>query len=211
MAMKDQMKTNDIWLTIYKEIHEHIRDTLKRRDQIIAFYLVLLAALIGAWDKLKEIQNVAVAGVWIVGIACFFVITQYWRWQIILHLSMVTIQSLMTSKKQLSISECKRIWNEVNDINTTIWALMKPSRGVEITIIYLFAFLTFVPGYLLLQISGVAILRINSEAVAFLLDAIVYTAVLALLSSWFVKSFLKFNERDWMFRWLRAFPNGDEE
>ena len=41
-----QTNSKDIWLPIYQEIHEHIRDAMKRRDQIIAFYMVLLAALI---------------------------------------------------------------------------------------------------------------------------------------------------------------------
>jgi hypothetical protein len=167
--------SRNIWLPIYEQIHEHLRDTLKRRDQIIAFYLLLLAALISAWDKLGEIQNIIVAVTWVIGFACFIVLTQYWRWQVIFHLSLVTLQNLMAFSKEPSLDECKRIWNTVNKTNLRVWSFLNPLKGVEINVIYLFALMTFVPGYLFYRINGVAILSLNSEIVAFLLDALTYT------------------------------------
>jgi len=202
--------SRNIWLLIYEQIHEHMRDALKRRDQIIAFYLLLLAALISAWDKLLGIQNIIVAVTWLIGFACFIVLTQYWRWQVIFHLSLVTLQNLIAIRKEPSLDECKRIWDTVNVTDLSIWSFMNPLKGVEITVIYLFALMTFLPGYLFCRINGIGILNLDSEIVAFLLNAITYTFLLAFFSSLFVKKFSKFDERNWMFRWLLA-PSGNDE
>lgn len=206
-----QRDSRDIWLPIYEQIHEQLRDVLKRRDQIIAFYLLLLAAVISAWNKLGEIQDIIVAGTWVLGLACFIVLTQYWRWQLILHLSLVTVQTLMVSNKEPSIDECERIWNIVNKTNESIWSFLNPLRGVEINVIYLFALMTFVPGYLVYRSNGAAIMSLNSEIVAILLDAITYTFILAFFSSFFVKRFSKFDEVNWMFRWIKALHDNDRK
>ena len=68
-----------IWLPIYEQVNRHFLEAHKKRDQVIAFYLLLLAALFGVWDKIKDFQNRALVGVWIVGSLCFVVATLY-RW-----------------------------------------------------------------------------------------------------------------------------------
>jgi len=124
--------SRNIWLPIYQQIHEHLRDALKRRDQIIALYLLLLAALISTWGKLGEIQNIIAAVTWVIGFACFIVLTQYWKWQVIYLLSLITLQNLIAFSKEPSLDECKRIWNTVNETNPRVWSILNPLRGVEI-------------------------------------------------------------------------------
>ena len=197
-----------IWPQIYVQIHEHLRDALKRRDQIIAFYLVLLAALISAWEKLGEIQILIATGAWVLGIGCFIVLTQYWRWQLVLHMSIVTLQVLMVANNQ-TLDECKRIWNQVNETNTTVWKFLNPFRGVETNIIYLFATMTFIPFYLVFRSLGVAFIHLKTEIVVFLLDGILYTFFMGFLASLFIKKFSNFDERHWMYRWLPNLPDND--
>ena len=203
--------SRNIWLPIYQQIHEHLRDALKRRDQIIALYLLLLAALISTWGKLGEIQNIIAAVTWVIGFACFIVLTQYWKWQVIYLLSLITLQNLIAFSKEPSLDECKRIWNTVNETNPRVWSILNPLRGVEINVIYLFALMTFVPAYLFYRINGIAILSLNCEIIAFLLYAITYTFFLAFFSSLFVKRFYKFDEHYWMFRWITAPHDNDRK
>jgi hypothetical protein len=198
------MSSRDIWIPIYEQIHEHLRESARKRDQVILFYILLLVALIGAWDKLGNFLQTALTGTWLVGVVCFVVATQYRRWHIVHHCSMVVLQRLMADTEEPSLSRCKEIWNKVNDTKTSVWMLMNPLRGVETTVMYLLALLTFVPAYELLKNSKIAII----------LGAVVYVGVLLFLSSGYVRKFHEFREDNWMFRWLRGMPEsgkGDAE
>lgn len=204
--------SRDIWFTIYKQVHEHHRESDKKRDQIIMFYLVLLAALIGAWKGLNEFQNmqdmevIAALAALMVGLGSFWVSTQHWRWHIVYGCSITTLQRLMFCDKEPSLDECENAWNMVNNTDTKIHELVRPWRGVETAVMYLHAIMTFVPAYLLLRALWLATLQpifdIISEPIAFILGAAACAIVLVFLSSLFVKRYHKFRKEEWMFRWL---------
>ena len=38
---------------MYEEAHDHFRDGHRKRDQAVAFYVAVLAAMLGAWERLE--------------------------------------------------------------------------------------------------------------------------------------------------------------
>jgi hypothetical protein len=170
-----------------------------------------LAALINAWNKLGDIQNIIALMTWIIGVTCFIVLAQYWRWQKVHHLSLVTIQTIMASKKETSLDECNSIWDTVNETDLPIRSFLNPFGrfgGVEICVIYLFALMTLVPSYLF---CSIVITSFNSKIGAFALAAIIYIYMLAFLSSVAAKESCKFNANHWMFRWIDRNSEIEEE
>ena len=62
----------ELLLEIYKQCHEHLCETDKTRDQLIAFYLIIVGLIFGGIDKLNGIshsKDIALYTVGIVGIA----------------------------------------------------------------------------------------------------------------------------------------------
>mgnify|MGYP006298239969 CR=1 FL=1 len=187
----------EIWRPIYHEIHQHLRDNDKKRDQTIAFYLIILAAYIGIIGKPKPnpvfYNESILIGVWIIGLICLLIVTQYRRWHIVHHCTFVTLQKIMSLPLSLSEDICEKAWNDVND-TPSVFDLMNPLRGVETCLIYFLSLLTFIPVFFLVD---------TFYGLFTLLLAIVYILLSVYLSSRYVLSFHKFNRNEWPFRWLR--------
>lgn len=198
---KPDSKPSPVWLVIYDQANNYLREGGKKRDQLIAFYLLLLAAVIGAGDKLKDSYEIAVFAVWLIGLASYFVATLYWRWHIVLTLSLITIQRLMMHPS-LTIKECEEAWNAVND-DQTVWQLMSPLRGIEGAMLYVLAIITLVPAHLFLKAIQFSIVTVSADWIAFLLNLVIYAPFLVFLSARYVKQFHSFRKNEWPFRWLR--------
>lgn len=193
----------DVWASIYEQVHNHLRDGARKRDQIVAFYLVLLAALVGAWDKLQGYRPTVLAILWVLGVASLAVSVLYWRWHIVHNCSMVVIQRIRLLDSRPTLADCEHVWNAVNLPIPTLREMLNPFRGVETMVLYFHAALTFVPAYLLMRTSSIQLLSTRYDAVAFLVDVVLYSGLLVSLSVLYVRRFYSFREQEWPFRWLR--------
>ncbi len=197
-----------IWSAIYEQVNAHYREIAKKRDQVIAFYLVLLAGLVGSWDKLRDYRESILTFVWLVGIACVWLAIQYWRWHTVHTSCMVVVQRLMSASAAPTIERCEALWRIVNDERPVTWRTLLP-KGAETTILYLLSIMTFIPAYLLGRGTPFLPVHVASDFVAIALDVIPYSAAIVLLGSLYVRQFHDFNANDWPFRWLRGITSDD--
>ena len=100
---------------IYDELHDHDREAGKKRDQVIAFYLLVLVALLGAWEKITPIRSIALATVWIAGLISFLIVIHYRAWHVTHGAAMVTLQRLMLEPEPLTLDHCRELWDRTND------------------------------------------------------------------------------------------------
>lgn len=191
-------------LAIYVQLHDHVREAGKKRDQVIAFYLLVLVALFGAWEKIASIRGFLLTAAWIAGLFSFAIVMLYRRWHVVHGAAMVTLQRLMVDTEALTLERCKQLWDQTNDSEPSILALWNPMRGVESGMTWLFALLTLLPGYLMLVESHFALLMLRSHVRAFAFNAVIYVPVLAAISAAYVKPFHRFQQDIWAFRWLRS-------
>ena len=192
-----------ILAAIYGEIHDHVREAGKKRDQLIAFYLVVLVALVGAWEKLAAVRSAALASVWIAGLISFLIVMRYRAWHVTHGAAMVTFQRLMLEPDPLTLEHCQELWEQTNDTEIGFFRLFNPMRGVESGMTWLFAFLTMIPGFLLLDASGFALVHMSSRGWAFVADLVVYVPGLAAVSTGYIMRKHRFQPDLWAFRWLR--------
>lgn len=136
---------DDILLNIYQEANEHLRTSDNKRDQIIAFYFVILGLLFSSFDKINKLPcKIQIFFYLIIGLfGCLlaFIVHKFRFWHIIYVNTAVVIQNLALSKIQPSESNVKEIWDAYQE------SIMKTRHRLNIENLTLIAFLlvTFIP------------------------------------------------------------------
>jgi hypothetical protein len=200
--MPKRRKTGKVLEAIHAEIHIDLRESDKKRDQVIAFYLLVLVGLFNAWDRIEPIRGFVLGGIWIAGLLSFLVVMKFRWWHVHHGAAIVTLQRLLIDEEPVTLDRCEVVWKKVNDGEASVGHLMYPLGGVEAGTTLLFAFLTSLPAYLLLQRSGWAWFHITAW-LAFSLDTAVYVLVLTSASAFFARKAYSFDPKIWVFRWLR--------
>ena len=67
---------------IYHECNEHLKESDKKRDQVIGFYIVLLGLLLSNYDKLVNYRYLTLGIFGLMGIFLIAVVIQYRKWHI---------------------------------------------------------------------------------------------------------------------------------
>ena len=77
---------------IYHECNDHLKETDKKRDQVIGFYVVLIGLLLSNYDKLGKHRDLVLGIFSLLSILIIAVIIQYRKW----HISYVRASQTVT-------------------------------------------------------------------------------------------------------------------
>lgn len=106
-------------LNIYQEANEHLRICDNKRDQIIAFYLVILGLLFSSFDKITklpyEMQILLYSIIGLFGCTLAIIVHKLRFWHIVYVNTAVVIQNLALSKIQPSERNVKEIWDSYQE------------------------------------------------------------------------------------------------
>lgn len=97
---EEENRTNDIDLgIIYGQCNEHLRETDKKRDQILVFFVTVTGLYISNYDKLSsivKIPNIILGSiVGLIGIVLSLILIEYRMWHLKYALAAIVLQKLM--------------------------------------------------------------------------------------------------------------------
>ncbi len=192
----------EVFQDIYREIQLHIRESHKKRDQLLAFYITLLAATF-AFDRIGIHMREAAGFLVLFGLAVLWALIQYRKWHIRYNGSLVVYQRLVQENRSVTIAELASLWKTLND-ERDWWSLLNPKDGIENATMLVACLAVGVPLFLLLQATGWGwSAPMDVREMAVLVDGlIVWVAVNGIIACQ-AESFQAFPENDWVVRWLR--------
>lgn len=98
----------DIYVEMYKQCHDHLRETDKKRDQLLMFYAAVFTAF---WGFLEQATIEVVAVAWmltVVGLCLAVVLVKYRKWHIIYTKSAISLARMSANNDSaLTIDEPK--------------------------------------------------------------------------------------------------------
>jgi hypothetical protein len=188
---------------ILRELHTHLRETHKKRDQLLAFYFALLAALL-AYRGPPDRERAAAAMVLVIGVLVLWAMIQYRKWHMRFNGSFATLARLIADDRAVTLGSARTAWAETNDERSRL-SVINPFDGVESATITLAAFAVSFALTIWLHTSGGGVPTIhNSELVATVANGLLVLFATDIVIFAMAKRFQRFPEADWMFRWLRV-------
>ena len=163
---------------IYHECNEHLKESDKKRDQVIGFYIVLLGLLLSNYDKLVNHRNLALGIFGLLGIFLIAVVIQYRKW----HISYVRASQAVTIFSIINDD------NSQNRIDTSINILIKngymskrhnwfnPFNSTEAVIFFIVIGSSFIPTQLFIIETGIGLISLPLKW-SFILNLLAYYAI----------------------------------
>ena len=136
---------------IYKESNAHLRASDNKRDQIIAFYLIITGFLFGSLDKLNDLGLLSCASmiIGIAGIIIALIIMTYSKWHKIYRKTAIVVQYLAINKKRPTEYNIKKAWTKLAN-KSIVTQKEHQIIGTEWLMYNLFLFIAFTPFYLIM-------------------------------------------------------------
>lgn len=192
----------------YKQCHEHVRDTDKKRDQVVALYGGVVGLLVTNFDKIGEKhRSLVFLGTGIAGILVSLIVMNYRKWHSI-HLNSATvIDYLLRESKMPTAKAVEEAWYLLVK-KRNLWQILNPFGSIDTAVFYFLTLVSLLPWYVFMREQNV-LSSLPSTVVIFLL--IVYVVVFALIAFSVVRCAEK--EPDWGFWAFRALgrPAGKRE
>ena len=145
---------NDMLLSIYEQANEHLRASDNKRDQTIAFYLVIIGVLFGAIDKLDKLTtNVAIA-IGALGIVIALIVLVLRKWHIVYVNTAIVIQYIVIHNLEPTEEQIASAWQTLIVDNTYTTRVNKDSGKTyqpirtELLTYIAFLLIAFTPFYL---------------------------------------------------------------
>lgn len=197
---------------IYNEMHMHMRDAYKRRDQMIMFYILLLSALFAGWDKVSNIKLECLTALFVFGFCLIFLLIQYRRWHIKYNNSITLYQYLIYSNlTAINLKICEDNWNRLNE-KRSLLKLINPVNSIESTTYITFAVLVGITFDLLVKESKYGIQFIIGGTIGSILSSVINVLIIAftslIIAGFLLQNAENFNPKDWDYRWLIKKPTG---
>jgi hypothetical protein len=104
---------NEVLLNIYKESNEHLRASDNKRDQTIAFYLIIIGLLFGSLDKFKDLTVFVALTIGCLGIVIALILTTLRKWHIVYVNTAIVVQYLALNNLQPSEDAIKDVWEKL--------------------------------------------------------------------------------------------------
>lgn len=154
---------NEFFATIYQEVNEHIRASNNKRDQIIAFYLILLGFLFSLLENIikNPVEKSTLAwvalflfiGIGVFGFILVLIIIEFRMWHTIYVNTAVVIQNLALHNLPPTDQTIRELWEAYyNGIKNIRHLSVERLTFIAFLII---AFLPFyMAGYLLYYLVG---------------------------------------------------------
>ncbi|TAJ88621.1 hypothetical protein EPO44_15485 [bacterium] len=191
---------------ICNQIHEHLRESQRKRDQLAAFYIALLAGIFAGWDALAPQRASALAGAVLIGLVFLLILLHYRRWHIKYNNALTLFQHIAANKRDANLVECEQLWGLLNDRRNGR-VLVDPREGVEAATYLGFAFVVGFVFHLFIDEANLGFTApVGGELLVLATNVSVVVAVALVAAIWFLPSSQTFVGNDWMFRWLREVP-----
>jgi len=100
-------------IEIYRQCHEHLKETDKKRDQILAFYAIIVGIFFGSLDKLKDFKDIFAIVLALLGVLLAIVLIHYRKWHIVYVNSAIALQNLILCNKDLTDTNIAEVWKKL--------------------------------------------------------------------------------------------------
>lgn len=145
----------DILQNIYKESNEHLRASDNKRDQTIAFYLVIVGLVFGSLEKIQDLSDIVALTIGCLGIFIAMILTTLRKWHIVYVNTAIVVQYIALHKLEPSEATIKEVWEKLIQggsykilINPKTGKKYSPISTENLTFIAFLVF-AFIPFYLL--------------------------------------------------------------
>jgi len=190
-----------LYQEVFKQCNESLRDSDKKRDQLLIVYGALIGLFFNALDKSPMFRDVASLAVGIVGVALTVVLLNYRAW----HLRYVNVAKCVLSMWSAGLrpteSSVRGAW-EIHDRLGNGWN--NPLRSTEAAIFNTFLVLSYLPWQFLIKSVHLIELPVASDTVPFVLNLIGYVVIWNCISLWFIRR--RFVDSEGV--WLLTFSGG---
>lgn len=171
---------NDTLLTIYEQANEHLRASDTKRDQMIAFYLVIIGVVFSAIDKLNDLTPVVAASVGVLGIVIALNVVIFRKWHIVYVNSAILIQYMSIHNLEPTETQIASTWEKLivdQAYTTKINSRGKKLQPIRAELLTYIAFLliAFTPFYLISSSWWMCIVHLA------------YILIMVLVSNWILK------------------------
>jgi len=147
-------KYKDFLLSVYTESNNHLRDQTTKRDQVIAFYITVLAFFLSTYESLTNLHSTVIIntvfGVLVMlGIICFLNLSRLRSWHSQYSQCCSAISKLMVTDENINnYDDLTRFIRANNVQDSTKLPIKKFLSGVENIVVIGFAFTTLLPLFL---------------------------------------------------------------
>lgn len=190
-------------LEVYRQCHEHLKETDKRRDQLSALYAVLVGLVFASFDKFDAAQQpIIYLGVGILGIFVLLAVIQYRKWHIVYVRCAQALDTYLRLENHADVdrlSLAKKI-AEKRRYRSSPFDRFNPLSSTEAAYFLIISVVAFIPWQLLTTLSGGLITTPSSSPLlAFVLNLIVFQIAIASIA-FFV--FAATDKRDPFDEWI---------
>lgn len=145
---------------IYKQCHEHLKETDKKRDQILGFFAIVVGIFFSSLDKLGEVKDIFSVILSIFGVLLAIILIHYRKWHTIYVNSAIVLQNLILQGKDVTNQNISEVWqtliiggdyqksNYKDIIKSTIQSTL---LSVEFLVFNAFLVASFLPIYIVLN------------------------------------------------------------
>ena len=187
-----------------EQIHEHLRETQRKRDQTVAFYVALLAGLFAGWNELEVRRAGALLGAFVIGVVSLWILLRYRHWHIRYLNAATVFQHLRARGGDYDLQQLEQLWGSLNDRSTR---LKLACSGTEAAIYFGLAAVVGIVAHLLIAECGYGVPVLGgSDGAACLVNVSVVLLAALLAAMTVLPNAQAFEESDWMFRWRREPP-----
>ena len=165
----------DLIDAIYKQCHDHLRDADKKRDQLIAFYAIIVGFFFAADDKIDaRVKALLPLIVGLVGVFILFAVIQYRKWHLIYSNSFNALQDAVhQDPNTIKADLLEAAWQDINCRG--FWkqfCFFNPATGTEAATFAALVVLSFSPWYIVLK--SIPYFPIKSDAAGFVVGGVIY-------------------------------------
>lgn len=154
----------------FKEVNSHIRESDKKRDQIVAFYGILIAAFMNSLDKIGDLRVIASVVLALIGLGILIVILNLRRHHILYMYSAQAVQLLWASNAPPTRQNAVWAWSKfMNPASKYMSEILNPLRSTEAAVYNTYLAVWFLPLYTAIPTSILPRTSLCQQAVTFML------------------------------------------
>lgn len=181
-------KYREFLLHVYTESHHHLREQTTKRDQVIAFYVAVLAFLLSSYGNISAhysltVQDAVMITVIALGVICYLNIVRLRSWQLQYSQCCSTVGKLMVADTPIdSYDDVVRFIRENNTHEPPKSTLRGLLSGVENMVVAGFAVTAWLPALFWFSLLA---RQIRQPAGAFVAEAVAFSAGYFFFEIWF--------------------------
>jgi hypothetical protein len=176
----------DLVEAIHSQCHEHLRDADKKRDELVAFYALVIGLLFAGYRQIDDdLRPLLVFVVGLVGFFAVLTVIHYRKWHAIYSNCLRAMERAAAASRnsRLTRTGILEAWNSlpVHHSSWRTWQLFNPLAGTEAATFDALLVLSFLPWYLVPNaVPDLALLTVPNHVVGFVLGLAIYMIIMTL-------------------------------